>query len=212
MKEQSVNKGCITWGWCKMERRCRHMSPGHDSSKACRLSGWETQDIMVSGQCFCALQSHKCAFYPSTHKQLPTPTIHTRSGMDGRSHLCDVLKTCLLSIKKLSILRTAFSTWWLFLFCHNGRVSSAISSAYYSFVVIIDEKLKKIPSFLFFSPSCLSSSALSAFRGALTTAFLLGTCLKGSRSMWCPLAIRHSCFLYALTSMDTFSTGTNFSF
>lgn len=35
-------------------------------------------------------------------------------------------------------------------------------------------------SFLFFSPSYLSSSLLHAFSGALTTAFLLGTCLKGS--------------------------------
>ena len=68
-------------------------------------------------------------------------------------------------------------------------------------------------SFLF--SSYLSSSPLRAFRGALTTAFLLGTCLKGSRSMWCPLTIRYGCFLLALTSQatkDSFSTGTNFSF
>lgn len=36
------------------------------------------------------------------------------------------------------------------------------------------------PPSLFFSPSCLSFSPLRAFKGALTTAFLLGTCLKGS--------------------------------
>lgn len=164
MKEQSINKGCITWDEWKMEQRCRHMSLVHDSSKACRLSGWETKDIMVSGQCFCALQSHKCAFYPSTHKQPPTPTIHTRTGMDGRCHLCDVLKTCLLSIKKLSILYSAFSTWWLFFYCHNGRVSSAISSAYYSFVVITDEKLKRSPFLfsilpIFLCPVCIQRSS-----------------------------------------------------
>lgn len=58
-------------------------------------------------------------------------------------------------------------------------------------------------------------SPLCSFRGALTTAFLLGTCLKGSRSMWCPLTIHYGCFLLALTSQatkDSFSTGTNFSF
>lgn len=67
---------------------------------------------------------------------------------------------------------------------------------------------------LLFSPSYFSSSPLLAFRGALTAAFLLGTCLKGSRSMWCPLTVRDGCFLLALTSQaskDSFSTGTNFS-
>lgn len=67
---------------------------------------------------------------------------------------------------------------------------------------------------LLFSPSYFSSSPLLAFRGALTAAFLLGTCLKGSRSMWCPLTVRNGCFLLALTSQaskDSFSTGTNFS-
>lgn len=57
----------------KMEQKCRHMRPLHDSSKTCRLSGCETKEIMVSGRCFCVLQSHKCAFYPSTYKQPPPP-------------------------------------------------------------------------------------------------------------------------------------------
>lgn len=140
--------------------------------------------------------------FSRVHTNRLSPSLaHTGTGTNGRCHLCDLIKTCLLSFKKtidlvLCLLyMMGFSTIVIMesLLCH-----------FFSLLFICcnyrrkPKKTPPTPFFLFFSPSYLSFYALSAFRGALTAAFLLGTCLKGSRSMWCPLTIRYSCFFVHL--------------
>lgn len=82
-------------------------------------------------------------------------------------------------LKKLSILCFAFSTWWVF-----SVIMESLPSHFFSlFFIWSNYRWRGKRCFfplLFFSPSYLSSSPLCAFSGALTTAFLLGTCLKGS--------------------------------
>lgn len=142
-----------------------------------------------------AAKSQMC-FSPKCTQTGSSPLSFTHELARTSCHLCDVIKTCLLSIKNyrscaLPSLHDGFFTIVMMesLLCH-----------FFSLLFICCNyrwKPKKTPPpsfFLFFSPSYLSFYALSAFRGALTAAFLLGTCLKGSRSMWCPLTIRYSCF------------------